>query len=108
MAEKTIHNNTVESIQVTLFLREGDSPFSYAEEKITVDLNPGTKVVVKIGDNENALLNGISLLTLSSADFYNKVQFISSTQSELETLLNGHSKLTITKEKTDYIINGEE
>ena len=107
MAEKTIYNNTVESIQVTLFIREGESPFSYAEEKITVDLNPGTKVVVETGD-ENTLLNGISLLTLSSGDFYNKVHFVSSLESELETLLNGHNLLTITKEKTDYIINGEE
>ena len=107
MAEKTIYNNTVESIQVTLFIREGESPFSYAEEKVTLDLSPSTKKIMKYGETDDALLNGISILTLSSGDFYNKVQFISSSNSELETLLNINSMLTITKVGTDYILKGD-
>ena len=107
MAEKTVINNTDATLQITFFIREGDSPFSYAEEKVVLDLDPGTKADILYGETEDALLNGISILSLSLGDFYNKVQFISSVQSKLESLLNTHSILTITKEGTDYVLKGE-
>ena len=58
MAEKTVINNPDATLQITFFIREGDSPFSYAEEKVVLDLDPGTKADIKMTPAKQYLAGG--------------------------------------------------
>lgn len=104
MAEKTFVNDSGATLQMTICVRQGDSPYLNSET-VTFELLPGETKTVSYGDT-NPFLNGIIFYTIFGVDLYSKVQFITALQTELDTLLNTNSVLTITEINTDYVLTG--
>ncbi|WP_144510335.1 hypothetical protein [Bacillus sp. FJAT-22090] len=105
MAEKTFINNTEATLQITIFVREGELPFNQ-DGTVSFSLNPGQTLVVPYGDDINIFLNGIIIFTISEGDLFSSVQFVTVQSSELDDLLNTNSVITITKVQTEYVISG--
>lgn len=105
MPEKTFTNQSNAKLQLTLFVRQGNIPYLNSES-VAVEISPGETVTVTYGDASNPYLNGVNVFTASENDLYNKVQFITALQSELDTLLNTNNLLSITEVDTDYVITG--
>lgn len=104
MAEKTFINDSGATLQMTIYVRQGDSPYLNSET-VTFELLPDETKTVSYGDT-NPFLNGIILFTIFKGDLYSKVQSISALQTELDTLLNTNSVLTITEIDSDYVLTG--
>jgi hypothetical protein len=105
MAEKTFINNSPATLQITLFIRQGDNPV-IQDGTSSFTLNPGQTLTITYGDAENNFLNGILLFTIFEGDLYSKIQFVTVSGSELDDLLNTNDTVSITKELTDYVISG--
>ncbi|MFP5108864.1 hypothetical protein ACSU6B_19165 [Neobacillus sp. C211] len=105
MAEKIFINNSPATLQITLFIRQGESPVNQ-DGTISFTLNPSQTLTVTYGDTQNIFLNGILLFTIFAGDLYSKIQFVTVRRSELDNLLNTNNVITITKELTDYVISG--
>lgn len=105
MAEKTFINNTLATLQITIFVREGELPFNQ-DGTVSFSLSPGQTLVVPYGNNINNFLNGIIIFTISEGDLFSSVQFVTVLSSELDDLLNTNTTLTITKVQTEYVISG--
>ncbi|CAM5220431.1 hypothetical protein UACE39S_05183 [Ureibacillus acetophenoni] len=73
---------------------------------VIFDLLPGETETVTYGDDQNVFLNGIILFTINLGDLYNKVQFITELESELDNLLNTNDQITISEFETDYVFTG--
>ncbi|MGG1290583.1 hypothetical protein ABE218_04200 [Bacillus smithii] len=102
---KTFVNTSPATLQVTLFIREGNDPLSQ-DGTVSFVLDPGETEVVAFGNAQNSFLNGISLFTIFAGDLYSKIQFVTVVGSELDNLLNTNDVITITKELTDYVLSG--
>ena len=102
---KTFVNTSPATLQVTLFIREGNDPLSQ-DGTVSFILDPGETEVVTFGNAQNSFLNGILLFTIFVRDLYSKIQFVTEVGSELDNLLNTNDVITITKELTDYILSG--
>ncbi|WAH37525.1 right-handed parallel beta-helix repeat-containing protein [Alicyclobacillus dauci] len=105
MAVKTFTNNSPASLQITLFVRQGDDPVNQ-DGTVSFTLNPGQSQTITYGDGQNSFLNGLVLFTIFQGDLYSKVQFVTVTSSELDNLLNTNDVITFTKVMTDYVISG--
>ena len=105
MTEKTITNTTNTTIQLTLFVREGDIPYLNSGS-VSVELLPGETEIVSYGDPSNHYLNGVIMVAIFANDSYSKVQFITALQTELDTLLNTNNLFTISEVDTDYVLTG--
>ena len=105
MAEKTFVNNSLATLQITIFIREGTEVFNQdGFESFT--LNPNETLLVEYGTETNLFLNGFVLFTIFEGDLYSKVQFTTQLDSELDILLNTNETITFTKVDTDYVISG--
>jgi len=105
LAEKTFINNSPATLQITLFIRQGNNPVNQDGTSSFV-LNPGQSQTITYGDAQNIFLNGILLFTIFEGDLYSKIQFVTISGSELDDLLNTNDTITISKELTDYVISG--
>ncbi|SFA72269.1 MULTISPECIES: hypothetical protein [unclassified Bacillus (in: firmicutes)] len=105
MAEKTFVNNSPATLQMTIFIRQGNEPFNQ-DGTVSFTLNPGESLLVSFGDPQNMFLNGLLLFTIFNGDLYSKIQFVTVASSELDNLLNINNTITITKTNTDYVISG--
>jgi hypothetical protein len=105
MATKTFVNNSPATLQITLFVREGDQPANQ-DGTVSFALNPGQTESITYGDDQNIFLNGVLFFTIFQGDLYSKMQFVTVSESELDNLLNTNNVITITKELTDYVISG--
>ncbi len=104
MAEKTFINNSLATLQITIFIREGINPVNQ-DGTVSFTLDPGETETITYGTAENIFLNGILLFTIFE-DLYSKIQFVTLANSELDDLLNTNDVITITKVQTDYVLNG--
>ncbi len=102
---KTWVNLSPATLQVSLFVRQGVQPTDQ-DGTVAFTLDPGQTLDVPYGNEQNSLLNGISLFTIFQNDLYSKVQFVTARESELDNLLNLNDVLTISKELSDYILSG--
>ncbi|WP_260858029.1 hypothetical protein [Bacillus sp. FJAT-22090] len=107
MAEKTFINNTEATLQITIFVREGELPFNQ-DGTVSFSLDPGQTLIVPYGNEMNIFLNGIIIFTIFEGDLFSSVQFITMQSSELDDLLNTNDTITITKVQTDYVISGSD
>ena len=105
MAEKTFINGTLSTLQITLFVREGDSPLNQ-DGTVTFTLDAGETKSVSYGDDTNIWLNGLTLVTIFEGDLFSSVKFVIDRMSELDNLLNLNDTITITKVETDYVFSG--
>ena len=105
MPEKTITNTTNATLQLTLFVRQGDIPYLNSDT-VSVELLPGETELVSYGDASNPYLNGVIMFTIFENNLYSKVQFITALQTELDTLLNTNNIFTITEVDSDYVLTG--
>ncbi len=105
MAEKTFVNNTLATLQITIFIREGTEVFNQ-DGFVTFTLDPLETLVVEYGTETNVFLNGLTLFTIFEGDLYSKIQFTTQLESELDNLLNTNETITIEKVITDYVISG--
>jgi hypothetical protein len=102
---KTFVNTSPATLQITLFVREGNEPLNQ-DGTVSFMLDPGETEVVTFATEQNSFLNGILFFTLFEGDLYSKIQFVIEIGSELDALLNKNSTITITKNQTDYEISG--
>jgi hypothetical protein len=105
MAEKTFVNTTGATLQITLFIRQGESPVNQ-DGTSSFTLNPGETETITYGDAQNIFLNGLVMFTILDGDLYSKIQFVTIRESELDDLLNTNDVITFTKVLTDYVISG--
>lgn len=105
MAEKIFINNSLATLQITLFIRQGANPVNQ-DGTSSFTLNPGQTLTITYGDAQNTFLNGILLFTIFAGDLYSKIQFVTVSGSELDDLLNTNDTVTIAKVLTDYVISG--
>lgn len=105
MAEKTFVNNSPATLQITIYIREDNIPYSNIGTE-SFELLPGETKTITYGDPVNVYLNGINFFTIYSGDLYSKVQFITALDTELDNLLNTNDILTVTKVETDYVLTG--
>lgn len=105
MAEKTFVNNTLATIQITLFVREGAFPFNQ-DGTVSFTLNPGETETVTYGSVTNMFLNGLTLFTILEGDLFSSVKFVTTSSSELDNLLNTNTIITINKVQTDFVLTG--
>jgi hypothetical protein len=105
LAVKTFVNDSPATLQITLFIRQGDNPVNQ-DGTSSFTLAPGQTQTITYGDTQNIFLNGILLFTIFAGDLYSKIQFVTLRGSELDNLLNTNNVVTITKEQTDYVISG--
>jgi hypothetical protein len=105
VAEKTFVNNTLATLQITLFVRQGENPVNQ-DGTVSFILNPGQTQIITYGDEQNHNLNGITLFTIFEGDLYSNIQFVTISGSELDNLLNTNDVITITKVQTDYVVFG--
>ena len=105
MAEKTFVNNSLATLTITIFIREGTEVFNQDGTE-TFTLGPGESLLVEYGDVTNEFLNGFVLFTIFAGDLFSKVQFTTEQNSELDTLLNTNDIITFTKVDTDYVVAG--
>lgn len=103
MAEKTFVNNTLATLQVTIFVREGELPFNQ-DGTVSFTLNPRETLTVPYGNDENIFLNGIILFTISEGDLFSSVQLVTLQSSELDDLLNINETIFIEKVQTEYVL----
>ncbi|MGE6489024.1 hypothetical protein [Paenisporosarcina sp. NPDC076898] len=105
MAEKTFVNNSMATLIITIFIRQGADPVNQdGSESFT--LNPQESLLVEYGDETNEFLNGFVLFTIFEGDLYSKVQFTTAVGTELDDLLNTNNIITFTKVGTDYVVSG--
>lgn len=104
---KTFVNDSPATLQITLFIREGDEPLNQ-DGTVSFILIPVKQrsLPITYGNDINSFLNGILLFTIFEGDLYSKTQFVIEKESELNDLLNINSMITITKNQTDYEISG--
>jgi hypothetical protein len=102
---KTFVNTSPATLQITLFVREGNEPFNQ-DGTVSFTLDPGETKAVTFGNAQNSFLNGILFFTIFGGDLYSKIQFVIEKESELDDLLNTNSTITITKNQTDYEMSG--
>ena len=102
---KTFINNSQATLQITLFIREGDNPINQ-DGTSSFALNPGESKIITYGNDQNIFLNGVLLFTIFQGDLYSKIQFVTLRESELDNLLNTNNEITITDELTDYVLSG--
>ncbi|WP_233414515.1 right-handed parallel beta-helix repeat-containing protein [Thermaerobacillus caldiproteolyticus] len=102
---KTFINTSLATLQITLFIREGNDPINQ-DGTVSFTLNPEETQTITYGNDQNSFLNGILLFTIFQGDLYSKMQFVTVSGSELDNLLNTNNVITITKELTDYVISG--
>lgn len=105
MAEKTFINNSLATLQITIFVREGDNPVNQ-DGTVSFSLNPGETKIVPYGNDINIFLNGITLFTIFEDDLFSSVKFVTLQASELDDLLNTSDTITITKVQTEYVLSG--
>ena len=105
MAEKTFINNSLATLQITIFIREG-AEVSNQDGFESFSLNPNETLLVEYGSETNIFLNGFVLFTIFEGDLYSKVQFTTQLESELDNLLNTNETITFTKMDTDYVVSG--
>lgn len=105
MAEKTFVNDTLATLQITLFVREGTLPFNQ-DGTVTFTLNPGETELVTYGSDTNIFLNGLTIFTIFEGDLFSSIKFVTTSLSELDNLLNTNNTITITKVQTDYVFTG--
>jgi hypothetical protein len=105
MAEKTFVNNSLATLQITIFIREGTNPVNQ-DGSLSFTLSPGQSLLVEYGTETNIFLNGFVLFTIFEGDLYSKVQFTTVVGSELDDLLNTNDTITFTKVLTDYQVTG--
>lgn len=105
MAEKTFINNSLATLQITLFVREGDNPVNQ-DGTATFSLNPGETKIVTYGNDTNIFLNGLTIFTIFEGDLFSNIQFVTIQSSVLDDLLNTNDTITITKVQTEYVISG--
>lgn len=105
MAEKTFINNSLATIQFTLFISEGDNPI-HENETVSFTLNPEETKLITIGKDQNIFLNGIKFSTTFGGDHFSGLRSVTLRESELDNLLNLNNVLTITKVHSEYEISG--
>lgn len=105
VAEKTFVNNTLSTLQITIFVREGEQPYNQ-DGTVSFSLNPGETKIISYGNDINTFLNGIILFTIFNGDLFSSVKFVTINSSELDNLLNTNTTITITKVQTDYVLTG--
>lgn len=105
MAEKTFVNNSLATLQITIFIREGTDPVNQ-DGFVSFTLDPNETELVEYGTDTNTFLNGFVLFTIFAGDLYSKVQFTTQVGSELDDVLNTNEIITFTKVATDYQVTG--
>ena len=83
--EKTFVNNSPATLQITLFVRQGNDPVNQGGT-VSFALDPGQTQLVVYGDDQNPFLNGILSFTIFNGDLYSKMQFATAQDSELDDL----------------------
>jgi uncharacterized protein YqfB (UPF0267 family) len=105
MAEKTFINDSFATLQITLFVREGDNPI-HEDGTVSFSLNPEESKVITYGNDQNIFLNGIKFSTTFEEDLFSENKSVTLRDSDLDNLLNLNNVLTISKVQTNYIITG--
>ncbi|MGE6489254.1 hypothetical protein [Paenisporosarcina sp. NPDC076898] len=107
MLEKTFINNSLATLQITLFLREGDNP-SILDEASSFSLNPGETKGITYGDGEDQeiFLGGILVADIDESDSITITQHVTQRNSEFDHVLNTSTTLSINKVQTGYVISG--
>ncbi len=105
MAEKTFINDSFATLQITLFVRDGDNPI-HEDGTVSFSLNPEETKIITYGNDQNIYLNGIKFFTTFEEDLFSEFRSVTLRDSDLDNLLNLNNVLTITKVQTDYVISG--
>lgn len=102
---KNFINDSAATLQITLFVRQGEDPVNQ-DGTVSFVLNPNQTETITYGDEQNNFLNGILIFTIHEGDLFSKMQYVTVSGSELDDLLNTNSDLTITQVGADYVLSG--
>ncbi|MFD2170471.1 hypothetical protein [Tumebacillus lipolyticus] len=99
---KTFINNTLATLQITLYQRLGTDPANLGNV-VSFVLLPLQTQTITYGDEQNPFLNGLYLYTFFNGDTYLKMQYVAIAESPLDNLLNTNDMISFSLVEADIV-----